>query len=136
MLKSELSEEAKKFIFEHIDSIELLEVLFYLRGREQNWISAETISKDLRSSINSVAGRIRRLLIIGLVDKQKEDENLFKYTRVNVTLDDTIESLHNEYRVRPHQVYKAIFASSRQAIHFADAFLFTNPEKKKGDSNG
>ena len=58
MPKINLSANVRQIIFQYIDSVELLEVLFYLRDHGSGSIGPEIIAKELRSTPSSILVRL------------------------------------------------------------------------------
>jgi hypothetical protein len=63
---SDLPEEVRRFISEHIDSVERLEVLLLLHGAPRSWTPAQ-ISKERRSSELAVSLSLKGLAESGVI---------------------------------------------------------------------
>lgn len=128
MPETSVSERVRNLIFEHIDSVEQLEILLFLREHpERSWTSQE-ISTELRSSQASVEKRIAVLVSIGLVSQNAKN---FTYDPAR---EDLVRELSETYKIRPHRVLELIFSPMKRARHFADAFMV--PTKKNGENDG
>lgn len=133
---SEMPEKLKLFIFQHIDSAELMDVLFYLRILKTDWASVLQITSEIRSSESSVLNRLNHLQSIGLIEVNSADATQFRYAPKTAELNEIVILLDEEYRVKRYQVLEFIFSSAKQAKPFADAFILKKNSKKSGDSNG
>lgn len=132
MADYEISAKLKQFIFEFVDSVELIEVLLLMRNQPDVWFNAAQISAELRSSPTSIAKRLSRLAHIDLL-AYKDDQ--FRFSPHTNELKDIVSELANEYLLRRHSIFELIFSSSKNARQFADAFI-VNKSKPNGESNG
>lgn len=137
MSKNIVSEKVKQFIFEHIDSVELLEVLLLLRSQPSAHWNADQIAQELRSSSNSVSTRINSLLKIGLLEKQPGAQNLYQYKSSSPDFETILDELNETYKIKRQAIFELIFSPLKKGRHFANAFL-VNPSKKNDeeDNNG
>jgi predicted ArsR family transcriptional regulator len=137
-----LSEEVKKFITEHISSVEQLEVLLLLHHHLQQAWSAQEVSQELRIDPASAAERLADLEARGLLARREaagggppaEDltaDPLYQYQPQKPHFDHTVSDLakfYQEYRVT---VISLIFSKPIDKIRtFADAFKL---RKDKGN---
>ena len=120
MADYEISAKLKQFIFEFVDSVELIEVLLLMRNQADTWFSAAQISAELRSNPTSISKRLSKLASIGLLEQNGEQ---FKFGPENNNLKETVSELANEYLLRRHSIFELIFSSSKNARQFADAFI-------------
>lgn len=132
MSRAQLSENLKIFIFQYIDSVELVDVLALLRANRLNWQNSTRISQELRSSQSSVVGRLNALASIGLAEENSESRGDFRYQPNSPALDKIVDELMEEYRVRRHTILELIFSPAKQARPFADAFVLGKGSEKKG----
>jgi hypothetical protein len=130
VVSEEIPEEVKQFVFEYIDSVELLEVLLFLRSHSDREWSSNQISKELRSSSASVIHRLHFLKSLNLIEERSPD--VFTYATHN--FETLITSLAESYKIRPHAIQQIIFSPMKKAKQFANAFMLSNP--KKGEPNG
>jgi predicted transcriptional regulator len=129
--KSGISEEVKKFIFERIDSVELLEVLLLLhRNPNQTW-SAVEISEELRTSPRSAEKRLTSLIKSNLI-VQTHQSGYYQFSPRLFEDRILIDDLAKTYHERKYTVIELIFSKPIDIIQtFADAFKF-----KKDKENG
>lgn len=134
MPDSGISEDIKQFVFAHVDSVELIEVMMLMRERKSQKWTAEALSHEMRGNALSVANRLETLTRIGVVVKDENSEYL--YQPQTTDLETLVDRLATAYKVRRHQILELIFSPMKRARNFADAFLLTGPGKKDEDSNG
>ncbi len=120
MPELDISGNLKQFIFEYVDSVELIEVLLFIRSNSDKWFSASQISAELRSNPTSISNRLSRLANIGLIE---QDNDRIRFCPETSELTDTVTELSNEYLLRRHRIFELIFSSSKTARQFADAFI-------------
>jgi Mn-dependent DtxR family transcriptional regulator len=128
MPEHDISANLKQFIFEYVDSVELIEVLLFIRSNADKWFSATQISTELRSNPTSISNRLSRLSNIGLIE-QNQDQ--IRFQPENDELKNIVTELANEYLLRRHRIFELIFSSSKTARQFADAFIVN--KKPSGD---
>jgi predicted transcriptional regulator len=129
--KNEISERVKAFIFLHVDSVELLDVLLLILSYESKSWDVQTISDELRSTTSSVKQKIQILETLGLVYKKDTSSLGYIYKPANAELNEIIIELMEAYRVQKHSILALIFSPMKKARDFADAF-----RKKDEGSNG
>ncbi len=127
MSESDIPENIRHFIFEHINSVEQIEVLLFLRQNAEKTCTSEAISVELRSSRASVLQRLESLMAIGLVQKNGEE---FQYNPRTNELRNTVNQLSEIYRLKRQKVFEIIFSPMKKAKNFADAFMIGKPPKK------
>jgi hypothetical protein len=133
MAEHEISVKLKQFIFEFVDSVELIEVLLLIRNNAEKWFCSNQISSELRSNPKSISNRLLRLVNIGLLE-QDNDKDLFRYKPESQELKDLVSELSNEYLLRRHRIFELIFSSSKNARQFANAFIVNKSNKPNGES--
>jgi predicted transcriptional regulator len=137
MSKNIVSEKIKQFIFEHIDSVELLEVLLLIRAHKNSKWNADQIAQELRSSSKSVSTRLNSLVGIGLLEALPESKGLYQYKSASSEFETILDELNETYKIRRQAIFELIFSPLKKGRHFANAFL-VNPSKKdeSEDNNG
>lgn len=124
-------DDVRRFVTEHIHSVEQLEALLLLRAEPRAW-SANDMSARLFSSPASVAMRLADLQERGLVDREGND---YRYAVRDAALNNTIGALSAIYRTRKDAVIGLIFSKPAdkpkpdRLQSFADAFLL-----RRGDT--
>lgn len=140
MPASNFPEIVRQIVFEHIDSVEQLEVLLFMRQNRTNAHDSRQVSGALRSNPQSALNRLITLEASGFLIKENE---CFRYEPRTVELDNAVAQLAEIYKVRPHKIFELIFSPLKKGRQFADAFLVSppkgtsgNPSKKESDENG
>lgn len=126
-----IGEDVRQFIFEYIDSVEQLEVLLYLRHHPDDSLSPQRVSQEMRSTPDSVAGRMSTLEAQGFASGDRDAG--FRY-KADTDADRVIGRVEECYRLRPHKVMELIFSPMKKARGFAEAFVVKR--RKSEDSNG
>lgn len=125
MIDKGLSEDVKKFIVEHISSLEQLEVLLLLHRRQENEWTAEEVSQELRLSQASIAMRLADLEKRGLLAVREASDLLYRYHPQKPNFESTVNSLAEAYPTYRLTVINLIFSKPLDKIQtFADAFKF------------
>lgn len=133
---SELSEQLRLFIYQNFDSVELIEVLLYLRTFSSDWKSVEQISREIRTSESSAQSRLETLVALQLIERNHEAKPEYHYAPKSRQLSELVDLLAQEYKIKKHLILEIMFSPAKAAKHFADAFFFGKSERKKGDSDG
>ena len=78
-----LPPELVSFIVQHIDSVEMLEILSLLQADpSRNW-HAKTLNTEIRSNIFYLENRLRRLEKLGFIASSGEGERSYRYKPVD-----------------------------------------------------
>lgn len=120
-----------EFIFEHIDSIDQLDVMLLLRTHRSREWTAQQVSDELRTNPGLAASRLAGLKAIGVLQDNGASPLGYRYSPATSDLERIVSDLAETYRVRRHKVYELIYSSLKRARKFLDAF--TIPEPKVGD---
>lgn len=129
-------ESVRQLVFEHIDSVEQLNVLIFMRTYRDRAHDNLSLSAELRSNPQSVSNRLKSLAEQGFLQVLQttgEETVRYQYAPVSNALDDAIAQLEQLYRERPHKILELIFSPLKKGRQFADAFLVT-PAKKESDN--
>lgn len=117
--------EVREFIFAHLDAVEHLEVLLFLRQHAGEEWDADKLAREIRTNPESVAGRLVSLERSRLVVRRDQTPlPLYKYEPATSDLVRTVDLLMQACKIRRHQVYELIFSPMKQARSLADAFWF------------
>lgn len=136
MKPADISNDVRQFIFDYIDSVEQLEVLFLLKATPEKWWTAADISNQLRSTPTSIDSRISRTKLMQFLEPHPNTPQCYRYHQT-IQSDEIIEKVLQEYKVRRQAVLELIFSPVKRSRSFADAFIINQPnEKKKEDENG
>jgi predicted DNA-binding transcriptional regulator YafY len=133
---SDLPEDVRALLYEHIESYEQLETLLLLRReRHEEW-TAEKLAARLHVGIELIERGLAGLRASGLVGATGAGSARFAYRPASSGLDAAAGRLDHEYAERPVLVIRLMSANSLQrlrtaALHtFADAFVL---KKDKND---
>jgi len=121
-MSDQLPEDVRRFIVEHINSVEQLEVLLLLRAHpEQDW-SADAVSQRLYTPPPAAAMRLSDLQARGFLSAS-DDGKVWRYRPANAEVDAFIASLAEHYQERRVTVITLIYSKPHQQVQaFADAF--------------
>lgn len=124
MSREEIPDSLKRFIGDHIDSVEALEILLLLKNEPERFWSAEEISVRLRSNVRAIEIRLLRLHREGLLRIQDIDRNLkFRYDPKDEALHKQVTELAEAYLVRRFSIISVIYSGVSEGVQsFADAF--------------
>ena len=118
----DLPKHVKRFISQHISSVEQLEVLLLLRGDPSVSWDPEEVSRELYSQPESALVRLDDLTSRGFLAVVGPR---YRYAPVSETLAHDVEVLADMYARRRVRVITHIFASPDQAVQsFSAAFRF------------
>lgn len=121
MVEPELPGKLQRFIAQHIESVEKLEVLLLLFNSAGTKWSSQSVYQKIQSNPRSVARRLAELTAQGFLSK--DSENNFQFVPKTPELGDAVALLKAEYEQRRVKVIEAIFSqSTEQMRRFADAF--------------
>ncbi len=127
----DISEPVKNFIFQFVDSIELLDVLLTLNSDRQKAWSIQAISEYLRSNPTSIQRRIDILLDLKLIDKNLETPQTYFYNPKDLEHQEIIKEIAEIYQIQRHRLFELIFSPLKGARDFADAFRITKTKKEE-----
>lgn len=130
MIDRSISSGIKEFVFRHIDSVELLDALLYLRSKPTDFIASKAISDHLRTNPVSVEMRLNYLEKVGIVEKQTNDAIAYRYAPKDPVTAHLIDELAVCYKTRRYSIFELIFSPLRKANSFAAAFVVENHNKK------
>lgn len=122
---SELPEGVRRFIAEHIESVEQLEILLLLfRHPERTW-SADEASRELRISELSAGERLVDLARDTRVVRAENGGRDYRYAPEDAERDEAVRGLVSAYAERRVTVINLIFSKPTDKIStFANAFRF------------
>ena len=127
-----IPEPVCRFIGAQINSLEQLEVLLLLRRLpEQAW-TVEEVSRQLGSSLMSIASRIDDLAAAGLISRREGDAGpTYRYEPDDPRVLALVDGVADAYKVRRLAVIDLIYGKPGRDIRsFSDAFKITR--KKQG----
>jgi hypothetical protein len=120
----EIPDYVTEFIGNHVDSVELIDVLLLLkRNRGREW-TAEEVSQRLYTTPNSAANRLEALRSSGVAaGDDSSRQTTYRYAPRDGNLDRAVNGLEDAYGARRTTVINLIFSKPTEKIRtFADAF--------------
>jgi hypothetical protein len=128
--ESDLQPEVRKFISDHVHSIEQLEVLLLLRASPDRTWSAADVNAELRTSLASAQVRLRELERDRLLIADGASAG-YRYHPADAEQRRVIDLVAEAYRERRVTVTTLVFSKPQDAIRdLADAFILG---RGKGD---
>jgi hypothetical protein len=124
----------QRFISNHIDSIEKLEVLLLLRARTDKDWTAREVSLELRITESSALMRLEDLTARRLLMERPGSPPTFRYNPASAEDVQDINELQATYSTRRVSVISFIFSKPLDKVRgFADAFRL---KRDKDDDHG
>lgn len=132
MVSSDLPEDVKRLLREHIYSVEQLEILLFLRSNPEEAFDARAVHDQLRTSETSAAARLLDLSERGFLQALTTQQGTsFRYAPNTDWLAATTDRLAHAYAERRYRVMELVFSKPIENLRvFADAFRF---RKDKSD---
>lgn len=131
--ENEIPAEVKDFVFQYIDSVEQLEILFLLSADPERYWTANEIHRSLRSNLNSIEKRLAILVWYHFIDKK---DGKFSFKPADPKIVNVIQDLTKSYKVHRHKIYELVYSPMKKCRDFAEAFVFKPDKDPKGESNG
>jgi len=124
------SEDLKRFIIQHIDSVEKLEVILFLFKHADTAWTAAAISEKIRTNPDSIAYRLVDLHRLGLLETSSEDQGTsYRFRPESPNLDALIVALAKAYAERRVSLINLIFSKPIENVKgFAEAFRLRKDE--------
>lgn len=132
MVPSDVPDEVKRLLREHISSVEQLEILLMLRTHRDQEFDTHAVHQQLRTSEVSAAARLFDLAERGfLTMRQAGETTFFKFAPSVQWLASATDLLALAYNERRYRVIELIFSKPIENLRvFAGAFRF---RKDKSD---
>lgn len=133
MTHDALSDDIRRLIADHINSVEQLEVLLLLRGKANREWSAAEVAEEIRTSETSARSRLEDLAARGFLAQRRDGaRDVYQYAPLSNTLRDQVDRLDHAYAERRFTVIDLIFSKPIDKLRlYADAFRF-----RRDDSDG
>lgn len=121
MLAKGFSDKTEQFILNCVDSVEQIDILLLLFSEQSPW-TAESISKELRTSVNSAQKRLHSLEKLNLV-KRDAHANTYQFDFEHKNNSDLVTDLQSAYKTHKYKIIQMIFDKPQKPIkHLAEAF--------------
>ncbi|PQV63424.1 hypothetical protein B1R32_11279 [Abditibacterium utsteinense] len=122
MSSGEITKGIERFIYDHINSVEQLEILLLVAAPPHKAWSAIEVSQKLYRQPDSVATRLEDLRDRGLLTISGQGQPLYQYVS-DGRHDALIQGLERAYQVRKDAVIQLIFTRPSDNLRvFSDAF--------------
>jgi len=135
---SDLPDDVRALLHEHIDSYEQLEILLLLRRERHEQWTGERLAARLRVRAELIEPALAGLKTGGLVEAVGVAPTRFTYHPATAELDASVGRLEQEYAQRPILVIQLMSANAidrlrTAALHtFADAFILKKKDNDRG----
>lgn len=129
-MATEVPEHVRRFIEDHVDSVELIEVLLLLkREPERDW-TADEVAARLYTSPRFVAHRLEALRASSVaVASERDGHPSYRYAARTGDLDRVVGDLETLYATRRTSIIALVFSRSTDKLKtFADAFRIREDE--------
>jgi predicted transcriptional regulator len=120
---SELPKNVRRFIADHVNSVEQLEVLLLLRSDPERPWAANEVSRELATSPDAAALRLADLEEHGLISSEPGPVGRYRYGTPSRKTDADVSAVAEAYAKRRVKVISEIFSEpAGPAESFSDAF--------------
>jgi hypothetical protein len=129
-MAADFPENIRRFLTDHINSVEQLEVLFLLRKAADREWTAAAVSQALYTPPDSAARRLADLRSLGLLTATEGPDPAYRYQPATEGLAQLADQLAQVYEERRVTVISLIYSKPHANVQaFADAFRL---RKEKG----
>lgn len=135
---SDLPDDVRALLHEHIESYEQLETLLLLRRERYEQWTGEALAARLRVHPELIESALVHLKASGLVDATGAAPTRFAYRTASSVLDATVGRLQSEYSERPILIIQLMSANAIERLRtatlhtFADAFVLKKKDHDRG----
>lgn len=118
-----LTQEVKRFINEHINSVFQVEVLLLLHSQKEKAWSAEAVDRELGIGLEEAQIQLDDLCSRGLFATEEGHPSTCRYSPASDQLDQAVSALAKAYSERRVNVLSSIFSKPVDKVRlFAEAF--------------
>lgn len=122
MAEPQLSPELRELIDHHLGTIDEIEVLLWLFGRQGEQHAAQVVASGLRKPEEGVRHQLQQLATNGFL-VHHETDGTYSYSVRTPGVTDAIEELARLYEERPVTLINALYERPSTSVRsFADAF--------------
>lgn len=123
MSANQISDDARRFLDEHITSVAQLEMVLLLRNNPQQQWTAERLSRELRVEPAWALAQLRDFSRRGLLQSSDQGALSFQYDPQSPELDQSVIAVSQAYLLQRVSVIELIYGKPSPNIRaFADAF--------------
>lgn len=131
MTSEEFPADVGQFLADHISSVAQLEILLLLKGAPTRLWTAAELSAALRTTSETVAEQLGKLLDQGIVAAENPTVDGYRYHPSTPQLAETIDKLARVYELRRVSVITMIYSKPVDKVRtFADAFRLRQEKPK------
>ena len=129
-MAAEVPDHVRRFVEDHVDSVELIEVLLLLKREHARDWTAEDLVARLHTSLRFAAHRLDALRSSGLASMSERDgKPAYRYAPRTGELDRAVRDLEAQYAERRTSIVTLIFSRPTDKLKtFADAFRIREDE--------
>jgi hypothetical protein len=121
--EEKIPETVRRFIIEHINSVEALEILLLLFNAQSDEWSATEVSRKLCTSVESATARLNELQLGKLLLAISADPVKYRFNSGDDQLIALVGELEKVYKERRVSVISLIYSKPSEPLRaFADAF--------------
>jgi hypothetical protein len=129
-MSEELPDDVRRFVIEHINSVEQLEALLLLWAEQDRDWTAKDVSQSLYTPPAAATMRLDDLQQRGFITSSGEAVRAYRYRAGQTAQDVLISRLADVYRERRVTVISLIYSKPHQQVQaFADAFKIRKPNE-------
>lgn len=123
MSQSDIPENVRSFVAQHIDSAELLETLLLVHsGPEREW-TPEEVARSIYTVPAGATRRLEQLVAMGLASSNNAANPAYRYAPSRAALGQQVDALAAAYRAQRVAVINLIYNQPPNPLRsFADAF--------------
>lgn len=115
-----LDHQLRRFISQHISSVEQLEILLLLAAEESKTWSVDEVFAVIQSNRQSIEARLKGMVETGFLELKEASR--FRYKPTNEERAASVRALEIAYKQSRVKVIEAIFSPIDPAKTFADSF--------------
>lgn len=129
MIDPDIPEHVRKFIVDHVHSVEQLETLLLLQRYPTSEFTAQDVSKALYTSEDSIAKRLDEWEKFGLVASTQSNVRRYRFAPATADLTEAVKALEYAYQTRRVSVITSIFSKPPGNLRaFSDSFRITGDD--------
>lgn len=133
MTKEQVPKEVRHFIWNHIGSVQQLEVLLLLSSSPEKEWTVAAVGEELQMSTTTAANRLINLWIKGLIAAKEEAVLSYTYRPRNKEMDHVVQALAQAYREHRLEILEIISSKKDMILRsFSDSFRFRKEDKENG----
>ena len=134
VVPTDIPSDVRRFIVDHIDSVEQLEVLLLLHRNPARWWTAADVNAEIRTSLASAADRLRDLAERRLAGVEPGTLPRYRFAPVDAAVGGLVSRVAETYRKHRVAIVTLVYSKPSDAVRdLADAFRLGRSRTEKGD---